>query len=93
MKFGLPPYFSPYFVPYTCKITTRHSAPSKHMLGRDVVPFNRNVHMSKLHFDNSVDASGPLVWNSLPEKVHCCDFLYTFGRQLKGYLFYSAFAP
>ena len=42
LKFGLPPYFSPYFVPYTCKIST--SAPSKHILSRDVVHFNRNIH-------------------------------------------------
>ena len=49
-------------------------------------PFNRNIHKSKLHFDNSFDASGPLVWNSLPEKVRCCDSLCTFRRQLKGYL-------
>ena len=56
----LPPYFSPYFVPYTCKISTRRSAPSKHLLSRDVVPFNRNVHKSKLHFDNGFAASGPL---------------------------------
>ena len=79
LKFGLPPYFSPYFVPYTCKISTRHTASSK----RDVVPFNRNIHKLKLHFDNSFAASGPLVWNSLHEKVCCCDSLYTFRRQLK----------
>ena len=91
LKFGLPPYFSPYFVPYTCKISTRRSAPSKHLLSHDVVPFNRNIHKSKLQFDNSFAASGPLVWNSLPEKVRCCDSLYTFRRQLKGHLFHSAF--
>ena len=53
LKFGLPPYFSPYFVPYTRKISTRCSAHSKHILSRDVVPFNRNIHESKLHFNNS----------------------------------------
>ena len=92
LKFGLPPYFSPYFVPYTCKISTWRSAPSKHLLSRDVVPFNRNIHKSKLQFDNSFAASGPLVWNSLPEIVRC-DSLYTFRRQLKGHLFHSAFPP
>ena len=44
LKFGLPPYFSSYFVPYTCKISTRRSAPPKNMLNRHVVPFNRNIH-------------------------------------------------
>ena len=39
----------------------------------------------------SFTASGPLVWNSLPERVRCCDSLYTFRRQLKGHLFHSAF--
>ena len=61
LKFGLPPYFSPYFVPYTCKISTRRSGSSKFILSRDVVPFNRNNHTSKLHFDNSFAASGQLV--------------------------------
>ena len=92
LKFGLPPYFSAYFVPYICKITTRRRASSKHILSRDF-PFNRNIHKSKLHFDNSFAASGPLVWNSLDEKVCCCDSLYTFRRQLKGHLFHSAFPP
>ena len=86
LKLGLPPYFSPYFVPYTCKISTRHSARSKNMLNRDVVPFNRNIYKSKLHFDNGFVARGPSVWNSLPEKVRCHDSLYTFRRKLKGYL-------
>ena len=47
------------------------------MLNRYVVPFNRNIYKSKLHFDNR------LVWNSLPEKGCCCDSLYTFRRQVK----------
>ena len=29
LKLGLPPYFSPYFVPNTCKIATRRSVPSR----------------------------------------------------------------
>ena len=58
LKFGLPPYFSPYFVPYTCKISTWRSAPSKHILSLYVVPCNRNIHKFKLHFDNSFAASG-----------------------------------
>ena len=93
LKLGLPPYFGKYFVPYTCKISTRRSVPSKNMLNRDVIPFNRNIYKSKLHFESSFAASGPSVWNSLPEKVRCCDFLYTFRRQLKGYHFHSAFPP
>ena len=48
---------------------------------------------SSMHFDNSFAASGTWVWNSLPEKVRCCDSLYTFRRQLKGHLFHSAFPP
>ena len=44
-------------------------------------------------FQLSFAASVPLVWNSLPEKVCCCDSLYIFWRQLKGYLFHSAFPP
>ena len=51
LKLGLPPYFSPYFVPYTCKIATRRSAPSKNMLNRDIIPFNRNTYKSKSHYD------------------------------------------
>ena len=46
LKLGLPPYFGPYFVPYTCKIATRRSAPSKNMLNRDIIPFNRNIYKS-----------------------------------------------
>ena len=45
-----------------------------------------------MQFDNSFAASGPLVCNSLPEIVRCCDSLYTFRRQLKGHLFHS-FCP
>ena len=93
LKLGLPPYFSQYFVPYTCKISNRRSVPSKNMLNRDVIPFDRNIYKSKLHFENSFAASGPSVLNSLPERVRCCDSLYTFRRQLKGYLFHSAFPP
>ena len=80
LKLGLPLYFSQYFVLYTCKISTRPSVPSKNMLNRDVIPFDRNIYKSKLHFENSFAASGPSVWNSLPEKVRCCDSLYTFRR-------------
>ena len=32
LKLGLPPYFSPYFVLYTSKISTGRSTPSKNML-------------------------------------------------------------
>ena len=67
------------------------SEPSNHKLRRDVVPFNRIIHKSKFHFDKSFAASGPLVWNSLPEKVHCCDSLYTFWRQLKDMSFTQLF--
>ena len=69
LKLGLSLYFSPYFVPYTCKIETRHSAPSKNMLNRDIITFNRNTHKSKIHYDYCLAASGPSVWNSLPEYV------------------------
>ena len=93
LKLGLPPYFSPYFVPYNCKIATRRSAPSKNMLDRDIIPFNRNTYKSKSHYDHSFAASGPSVWNGLPDYVRCCDSLYSFRRQLKGYLFHSAFPP
>ena len=37
LKLGLPPYFSQYFVPYTCKISTRRSVPSKNMLNPDII--------------------------------------------------------
>ena len=74
LKLGLPPYFSPYFVPYIYKISTRLRAPSKNMLNHDVA-FNRNIYKSKLHIDNSFAASDPSVWNNLPEKVRGCHSL------------------
>ena len=74
LKLGLPPYFIPYFVPYTGKIATRYSAPSKNMLDRDLIPYNRNTYKSKSHYDYRFTASGPSVWNSLPE--YACDSLF-----------------
>ena len=61
------------------------------MLDRDIIPFTRNTYKSKSHYDYSFAVSGPSVWNSLPEYVCCCDSLYSFQSQLKGYLFHSAF--
>ena len=78
LKLGLSPYFSPYFVPNTCKISTRRSAPSQNMLDRDVMSFNRNIYKSKLHFDYSFATNGPSDWNSLMENVGCSDSLFSF---------------
>ena len=36
-KLGLPPYFKPYFVPYTCQMATRRSDPTKSFLNRDII--------------------------------------------------------
>ena len=54
------------------------------MLNRDIIPFNRNTYKSKSHYDYSFAASGPSVWNSLPEYVRCCDSLYSFSASIEG---------
>ena len=72
-------------------MSTGRSVPSKYMLNRDVVPFNRNIHKSKLHVDNNFAASGPSVWNNLPEKVRCCDSLYFSSLIEKDNLFSFCF--
>ena len=64
LKFGLPPYFSPYFVPYSCEITTRRSARSKNILVHDLIPFGRNTYKSKSRYDYSFTTRAHQ--NSLP---------------------------
>lgn len=93
IKLGLPRYFGPYFTPYICKIATRRSVPSKMMLDRDIIPFNRKIHKSKVHFDNNFFVSGPCLWNKFPENVRCADTIGSFRRLLKGHLFDIAFPP
>ncbi len=88
---GLPAYFSQFFVPYTCSIATRRSDPDQHFLNRDIVPFDRRIHKSKVQFDYCFFAQGPTVWNSLPVEVRSAPTVYSFRRKLKGHLFDLAF--
>ena len=73
IHFDLPPYFSPYFIPYTCKIAMRCSVPSNMTLDRDIIPFSPSVYKSKVQFNNSFCVSGPCIWNKLLVKVCCAE--------------------
>ena len=90
---GLPPYFCPYFVPYSSKVFTRRSVKSKMFLSTEIVPFDCDIHKSKRNFDHSFFVSGPRDWNKLPDNVRCCSTLGTFRSRLKAYLFELAFPP
>lgn len=50
LKSGLPPYFCPYFVPYTSAFFTCRSASCKMFLNTDIVPFDYKVYKVKKTF-------------------------------------------
>ena len=93
VNFGLPPYFNPYFVPFSSSKFTRRSNSDKKFLNRDVVPFDRKVHKCKSHYDSSFYVSGPVRWNRLPDHIRCSPSLSSFRSRLKGYLFRNAYPP
>ena len=90
---GSPSYLRDYFVPHTSKISTRRSDSDKLYLNRDVVPFDRKLHKSKLHYDHSFCISGPVRWNSLPDNIRCAPSTHCFRSKLKSFLFNNAFPP
>lgn len=93
IHFGLPDYFRDYFVPYSSQVVTRRSNHRLMYLNRDIVPFDRRLHKSKSHYDNSFCISGPSRWNNLPTDVRCASSLGSFRSKLKTFLFNKAFPP
>ena len=90
---GLPPYFSDYFVPHTSNVATRRSVLGKMYLNRDIVPFDRRLHKSKSHYDNSFCISGPARWNKLPTEIRSASTVRSFRSKLRAFLFSKAFPP
>jgi len=93
IHYKLPPYFNPYFVPYSSQVATRRSVSGKMFLNRDIIPFDRKSHKSKSHYDNSFCVSGPTKWNNLPQDIRCANTIGIFRRKLKAYLFDKAYPP
>ena len=93
MNTGFPSYFSEYFVPHSSNVTTRRNDHGKMYLNRDIVPFDRRFHKSKIHYDNSFCISGPARWNKLPTEIRCAPTVRSFLSKLKTFPFTKAFPP
>ena len=93
IRSGSPSYFSNYFVPHTSASCTRRSSVDNMFLSREVVPFVRGTHKSKIHFDYCFFTSGPVRWNMLPAEIRRAPSLTPFRSRLKTYLFKLAYPP
>ena len=86
---GLPKYFHASLVQYSCLVNTRRCERDKLYLSKPV--FNRTIHKSKVHFDNSFDVDAPNLWNSLPYHIRTIESLSGFRSKLKTLYFNEAF--
>ena len=78
-------------MPHTSTLRTRRSSVDNMFLSREVVPFVRDTHRSKTHFDNCFFTSGPVRWNLLPSEIRCAPSLTLFRSRLRAYLFNQAY--
>ena len=83
VKFGLPPYFGPYFASHSSKLGTRRSSADNMYLSRDVIPFSRGIHRSKVQYDHCFYVSAPVLWNKLPSNIRCAPTLSSIRSRLK----------
>ena len=88
---GIPTYFSPHLVRYTCAVNTRRSSPDNLFL--KVPVYKTTINKSKVQFQNCLSYDGPLLWNSLPHEIRSAPTLSCFRRKLKTHLFQDAYPP
>ena len=75
----------------SCPVNTRRNNPNNVFLHKPV--YDRKVHRSVTHFNNSFAYAAPNLWNSLPFDVRSANTLGSFRRKLKSHLFSQPHPP
>jgi len=88
---GIPAYFNPHLVRYTCTVNTRRGSPDNVYLHIPI--YKTSINKSKVQFQNSLSYDGPSLWNALPDEIRSAPTLSCFRRKLKAHLFQTAYPP